>query len=145
MQASRAHVFQHSHLYVLRMCRYTRSTVWELEPGPLPKLLDLRRSTSVDLVPLAALLTQPYEVLAEKFTAGGTRLDDFGWEGSCFGLRWGLRAGNESKRLESFFTALQAAGYHGWRGVDAQGRIEFVMLLGDDKMKPLVYGMTSEV
>ena len=114
----------------------------------MPKLLDLTRNNednSVDLVPLAALLTQPYEVLVEKFKAGGTRLNDFGWEGSCFGLRWGLRPENESKRLEVFFDALHEAGYHGWRGRDAQGRIEFVMLLDHVKRKPLVYKLKSEL
>ena len=127
------------------MCRYTQATLWELEPGHTPRLLDLRRRNHnkvVDLVPLAALLTQTPEVLAEKFAAGGTRLDDFGREGSCFGLRWGL--GNESKHLDGFFTALQAAGYHGWRGADVFGTADFVLLLAEDRKKPLVYRLVSE-
>ena len=126
---------------------------WKLQDGSQPpKLLNLTRKEdqfSVDLVPLVPLLTQSADALLGQLCKidGHVRLSDFGKEGSCFGLRYGLKLGASGKRFHALFKALADAGFHGWRGSDQQGREEYVIfdvLDASGLPMPMLYTLDRE-
>lgn len=136
--------------------RYKVSTVWKRNKGAQIRLLNLAGGleSKQDLVPLAALLTQPANILAQTLQAQREsarkdqkqlRIIDFGNDGSSFGLRCGFNPLYIHLRAVGFFEALSSAGYHGWRGRDQFGSIEYIILLAPDRMNPVMHHLQAEI
>ena len=136
---------------MLGYARFFYKTSWERVGEP--NLLDLTRSVDgkhIDLVPLVAILSHSPRHLQEHITRWkkignyNGNLGTFGVEGPCFGLRYGVRASNNDIRSNDFFSRLVNSGFHGWRGCDMFGNIEYVVLCDSGRRNPYCYSFKSE-